>query len=963
MADTLKSFKLNVVAEAPEVAVSKAGHSRRDFLQLVGSTSLIGLAAACRAPHDTVVPYINRPDDLVPGNPVHYATAWSLNGVGEGLLVTAYEGRPTKVEGNAKHPGSNGGTGIFEQASILGLYDPTRAKVIKNKGVGASKDKLLRALKAKAEASKADGGAKVRFLLEPSSSQLLASQLEQLKAQLPNATVRFYSPTASSAASDGAKVAFGGDKALVPQYELEKADVIVSLDDDFLAAQPGTLKLAKQFGERREPEGKLNRLYVAECRISVTGSIADHRFAMKSADVGLFARDLFNLVNGGAASSAFAKQAQAVAKDLQAHKGSSVVMAGERQPAAVHALAAAINSLLGNVGEGKPVAYTTSTRIDANVGPASLKALIEEINANKVETLVLNVFDPSFARYTDLPLADALKKVPTVVYLATHEDRTAEGVEWFVPMSHYLETWGDVRTADGVASLQQPLISPLYSSLSIEELISGFVDDAPRSSHDLLKGMVSKLDPGADHWARTLQAGFVTGTEKKPEEVALNVGAVTTAAAALQAAGSGLEVNFVTDYKLFDGRFGANPWLYETPDPISKLCWDNAIYLSAKTAKDLKLGIEQVVEITVKGKTVKGAVLVVPGHADDAVTLPLGYGQKMGPALGREDEDAIGFDAYALRTSDAAWFAAGELKPTSDRYPLAITQGHFSQEGRKLAMVFDVSEKKEKVEEELNQVRGKLPTLYGEFEYSGYKWAMGVDLGKCTGCSACVIACVAENNIPVVGKSNVRKGREMHWLRIDRYIEFDNKADEEAGRNPLILNQASMCQHCENAPCEYVCPANATMHNEEGLNEMIYNRCIGTRYCSNNCPYKQRRFNFFAYTNDRTETEKMAMNPDVTVRSRGVMEKCTYCVQRIERGRITSEIAGRTMKGDEVQSACSQACPTGAIHFGSLHDATAAVSKDHKDERRFDLLHSLGTRPRTAYLARITNRNPDLEKA
>jgi molybdopterin-containing oxidoreductase family iron-sulfur binding subunit len=1036
-------FKLPVLgaddSQAPSPSTSpydKPGFSRRDFLQLSGAASLTTLVA-CRPPHDTVKPYVTKPEDVIPGNPLHFTSAMSLDGIANGLVVTSFEGRPTKIEGNARHPmngdvedtEAGGPTGIFEQAAHIGLYDPSRAKVILNKRHGASREHFFAFLKQKGETWDNDGGAKLRLLLEPSSSPMLGQLLTNLKLRFPNAKVYFHSPSASDSAVDGAQVAFG--QPHVSRYDLKDADVIVSLDSDFLAATPDTLPLSRQFAERRDPAREMNRLYVAEARMSVTGSTADHRLPMKSGEVGLFARELLGAVakrvgnaslsglsSGNGVGSVTAKQIEAIASDLVRSKGKSAVLVGKEQPASVHAIGLALNELLDNLG--KTVEIAASPLLDPHIGSAPLKALIDEINSGAVETLICTTFDPLYAKPVDLDVAAAFGKVPSLIYSASHVDRTAELAEWFVPASHFLESWGAARSYDGTVSIQQPLISPLYNSLTIEEMLSALVPVTPGFNRPndaeawrKIRGLIVALDSHAlarsfwasearsegfdNWWARTLQQGFVEGTALAPAEVHVNVDEVATAAKQLPPVAA-FEVNIRTDYKVWDGRFAGNPLLQELPDPISKLTWDNAVYMSAATAKKLNVEREQVVEVTANGKTINGAVLVMPGHADDSVTLMLGYGQHFGEAnvgndevriaLGEKlrfegDDDAgIGFNAYLVRSMVAPWFMSGEVKGRSEYYPLAVTQGHFSQEDRKLVLAFDKEEFEKKngaeVKEVLDQVRGDLPTLYdrnatwttmrGNTNITGaaipdpvrgqgvtYQWAMGVDLSRCTGCSACVIACVSENNIPIVGKTHVRKGREMHWLRIDRYY-LDNAKSEQ---NPDVVSQPTMCQHCENAPCEYVCPVNATMHSEEGLNEMIYNRCVGTRYCSNNCPYKVRRFNFFNYTGDRSATEEMAMNPDVTVRSRGVMEKCTYCVQRIERSRIGAEIAGNELEYGDVRTACQQACPTHAISFGSL-TKPGRITEMHGSERRYDLLHGLGTRPRTAYLARATNRNPEL---
>lgn len=953
-------------SKTPEPALPAQGGdwSRRNFLQLMGGASVATLAAGCRPPHDTIKPYVTKPDDITPSLANHYATAISDDGIATGLLVTAYEGRPTKIEGNPRHPVTRGGTSGGHQAAILDLYDPTRAKVITHKGLGVSRETFLGSLHKRAEALKDKGGEGLSLLLEPSSSPLLAQTLAELQKAYPAAVVRFYSPMASSAESRATIAAFG--KALTAQAKLEHTEIVLSLDSDFLDADnvADGLRNSNDFGKRRDDDERLFRVYVAEADFSPTGSIADHRFPMKKGEVAPFGRAVLAAVArlagaeaqaalveaaAGATTSVDAKIVEAVAKDLWAHRGKSVVLAGASQPEGTHQVAIALNSLLQSVGA--TLEYRASPLLDSKIGRESLAATVADIEAGKVQCLIVGAYDPVATRPGDLDVAAAFALVPTLVQIGNHVDATAKFAEWFAPLSHVLESWGDVRSSDGTISLVQPLIAPLYNSVTIEEVVSALVSEAPRSAHDLLRAswkMKSVGDADA-FWENALQTGFIEKSAFAAETVNLNAAACGAAIKAIAAAATGVELAFSVDRRIGDGRQSANPWLLELPDPVTKLTWDNAFHISPATAKGLGIDREHVIELAGTIKPLRGPVFVVPGHADDALTVHVGWGQRMD-----EDGDAkIGFDAYPASPKSGASFVGGiSITATKSRYALAVTQGHFSQEKRDLAIVADAAEE-EHLKERIHEKHAPIPTLYKQFDYQGYKWAMAVDLGKCTGCSACVVACVAENNVPVVGKDNVRRGREMHWLRIDRYYEGPDS-------NPVVVQQPSMCVHCENAPCEYVCPVNATVHNEEGLNEMVYNRCVGTRYCSNNCPYKARRFNFFAYNSDKSLTEQMAMNPEVTVRARGVMEKCTYCVQRIEKARITSEIEGRTIRDGEVQVACQQACATGAIVFGTLSDEHAHVTHLHHDHRRYDLLHSLGTRPRTAYLARVTHRNPEI---
>jgi molybdopterin-containing oxidoreductase family iron-sulfur binding subunit len=708
----------------------------------------------------------------------------------------------------------------------------------------------------------------------------------------------------------------------------------------------------------------MSRLYVAESQFSVTGSNADHRFRMKPSEVLGFARAVAGELAGkhgagglaavGGGETRFGKQAAVVAADLARNRGRSLVLAGEGQPAAVHALAHAMNAALGNAG--KTVSYGAPPFPDA-AGPAALRALADELAGGKVDTVVVTAHNPVYSAPADLDLGAALGKAKDVLYLAFRDDETAARASWVLAASHPFETWGDARAHDGTVSLVQPLIQPLFESTSEVEVLAAFVNQADVGAYRLLKDFwAGQVKGGGDferRWEGWLAKGVVEGTATPPLQVAADAGAV---AAAVKGAGApqagGLEASFVPDYKVLDGRFAENAWLQELPHPITKITWDNAAYLSPATAEKLGVKDGARVELRLGGRAVEAAVWTMPGHADDAVTLPLGYGRGRAGPVGSN----VGFDFGRLRTAAAPWSAPGlAVAPLRGTHAFAQTQEHFSMEGRDIALAFDGEGWKREGKEKVEELRGPSPTMQEpvDYQHEQYKWGMAIDLAKCIGCGACTTACQAENNIAVVGKEQVARSREMHWLRVDRY--FEGPPDD-----PKSVAQPVMCVHCEAAPCEYVCPVNATVHSDEGLNEMVYNRCVGTRYCSNNCPYKVRRFNYLDYLGEKSPTEKMAMNPDVTVRTRGVMEKCTYCVQRIERARIGSRVAGRKIQDGEFTTACAQACPANAIVFGNLNDPKSGVSKLHQDERRYDLLHDLGTRPRTAYLVRVRNPNPEL---
>jgi molybdopterin-containing oxidoreductase family iron-sulfur binding subunit len=948
------------------------GMERRTFIQLLGATlALSGLGACSRRPAEKILPYTRQPPDLTPGVPLHFATTLMLSGYGTGLLVTNWDGRPTKVEGNPLHPASLGAAGVFEQASLLQLYDPHRARVLKYRGVPkAWKTFLSQTQRRSQNLAQADKGARLRFLLEPTSSPTVNDLRLRILDRFPNARFYSYDPVGSESAYRGSKLAFGRSLEAIPDFE--KANVVLSLESDFLQGTGPALQQVRAFARRRDPGPNMNRLYAVESTLSVTGMMADHRLRLRSSEIAGFvaalaaqlARDqryaaLSNLFAVGAAEPAAPERKRwirSVAGDLAKNAGRSLVLVGPRQPAEVHAAAYAINAALGNIGG--PLRLVAPTVLDLESGPESLGRLANEMKNGAVDTLVITARNPAYTAPVDLSFGDLASSVPNAIYRGLYEDETSARCAWHIPAAHPFESWADARAQDGTQSLVQPMIAPLFNGITEIELLSAFLGEADKSAYQILKEFWQQKAGAVDFerkWEGWLADGIIAGTAAPLERVEVQWGSLSSALRASkqlsQPDPAALEVSFAADYKVHDGRFANNAWLQELPDPVTKLTWDNAALISPTTARDLELQTGDLVELEYRGSQVSAPVLVLPGHVDGAVTLPLGYGRDGSESVAR----GVGFNASLLRRSHAPWFDSGlKLKKSGGRYPLSITQAHWSMEGRDLAMEATLADfQRDKLG--LDHLRGTPESLYTPVDYQQqpFKWAMALDLNRCTGCSACVVACQSENNIPVVGKEQVGRSREMHWLRIDRY--FTGPLE-----NPTAITQPVACVHCEKAPCEYVCPVNATVHSDEGLNEMVYNRCIGTRYCSNNCPYKVRRFNFLHYTQNKTPTEKMAMNPDVTVRARGVMEKCSYCVQRIERARIQSRIEGRPLQDGELMTACQQACPAEAISFGSLHDTNSRVSELHRDARRYDLLQDLGTRPRTAYLARIKNPNPEL---
>ncbi len=998
--------------EFPRQAPSEwdEGVDRRDFLKLMAaSLAFAGLSGCGRTPEQYIVPYVKQPDGMTLGKPQFYATAMPFGADAIGLLVESHEGRPTKIEGNPDHPSSLGATNAFAQASVLNLYDPDRAQTVTKFGEIQTWSLFVESAQAITAAMKGSNGAGFRILTGIITSPTLAAQIQSLLTLFPKAKWHQWEPAVGDGTREGAKLAFGSYLNTV--YHVEKADVILSLDSDFLGSGPGHIRYAREFSRRRNlsepkpnpladqvfPETKMNRLYVVEPTPSVTGATADHRLPLRASEVELFARALAaKLGLGGSAvpPPGAEKWLDSVARDLAKNKGTSLVVAGEQQTAEVHALAHAINAALGNVGT--TLYYTEPVEVRPVNHLESLRELCNDIYDGKVETLLILGVNPVYTAPHDFDFASKIKfdekknrkPVKNTIYVGSHFDETAELCDWHVAESHYLETWGDARAFDGTMSVIQPLIAPLYHTHSAREVLAAFGDKPGLSDYDALRDRLKAANPSADFekfWRKTLNDGLVAGSAFAPVSAISKLGGIDLPAIKTTSAGD-IEFLFRPDPCVYDGRFANNGWLQELPKPVTKLTWDNAALVSPKTAERLQLAhsvawrggehgkvYSNVIDITLSNSKVTAAAWRLPGQADGVVVLPLGYGRKRAGYTGTNK----GFNAYAVRTSDALWatFApSSAIKKTGEDYPLACTQYHFNMEGRQILATGTLAEyhKNPNFANELAPLPPKDLSLYkgeAEFPYNRDKWAMAIDLNKCNGCNACVVACQSENNIPVVGKDQVMRGREMHWIRIDRYYEKlkptvgDASAYDDALDNPPTFFQPVPCQQCENAPCEQVCPVGATVHSAEGLNEMTYNRCVGTRYCSNNCPYKVRRFNFLRFQDWETPQLKLLRNPEVTVRSRGVMEKCTYCVQRINNARIESEKANAPIHDGAIVTACEQACPTQAIVFGNANDKNSRVAKLRAQQRNYSLLGELNARPRTTYLAAVRNPNSELESA
>ena len=953
--------------------------SRRDALKLMAaSAAMAGLTACTKLPAEKIFPYAAQPpEQFIPGKPLFYATAMPLGGVATGLLVESHMGRPTKVEGNPSHPASLGSSDAFAQASVLSLYDPDRSQAVYTRGRLSSWSAFLTDFEAVAAGMLASKGAGLRILTETVTSPTIASQLGALLARYPEARWHQYEPVSRDGAREGGRIAFGEFVNTV--YHFDRADVIVSLDSDFLSSGPGHVRYARDFaGRRRMPDEKStqNRLYVVESTPSPTGTMADHRLPLTSSQVEHFARVLAAAlgVGGTAAGLALppsipASWIPAIARDLRGHRGSSLVIAGDEQPPIVHAIAHAMNHALGNVGS--TVTYTAPLEANPVHQMESLRGLVGDIQGGQVKTLVVLGGNPVYDAPADLDFASNLLKVDLRVHLGSHYNETANLSHWHIPQTHFLEDWSDARAFDGTVTIMQPLIAPLYNGRSPHEMLAVLLGQPGQSSHEIVKDYWRTQNRSADFetfWQTSLHDGVVAGSALPGKSVALRANFQSASAAASPAPAGSLEINFRPDPCIFDGRFANNGWLQELPKPLTKLTWDNAALVGVATAQKLGLQSEDVVKLRYRGREVAAPVLILPGQADGVVTLHLGYGRDRAGRVG----SAIGVNANSLRTSESPWSGPGlEIRKTGQKYPLARTQHHsiisgdnqnpreeesdaaFHREIIRTATVEEYRQHPEFAKDRGEHGSHEL-SLYPAHHYDGNAWGMSIDLNSCTGCNACVVACKSENNAPVVGKQEVLAGREMDWIRIDTYFRGDLD-------NPEAHNQAVMCVHCENAPCEGVCPVGATVHSPEGLNEMIYNRCVGTRYCSNNCPYKVRRFNFRLYSDWTTPSLFGLRNPNVTVRSRGVMEKCTYCVQRINAAKITAEMENRDVHDGDIQTACQQVCPGGAIVFGNINDPASAVSKLKKQNRSYGLLTELNTRPRTSYLARLRNPNPEIK--
>jgi molybdopterin-containing oxidoreductase family iron-sulfur binding subunit len=952
-----EEFQEYLYREFPENAAEWSDHvSRRNFLKLMGaSLALAGLTACTRQPEERIIPYVRQPEEIIPGKPLFFASSFCLSGYAAGVLVESQMGRPTKIEGNPDHPASLGGTDVFTQASVLGLYDPDRSQAITYNGDISSWSKFSETVRI---LTGGQSGSSLRFLTDAISSPTIVDQFAQILQKFPGSKWYQFEPNSRDNLYEGARLALGQPVDTI--YRFENAEVVVSIDSDFLSCGPGHSRYVRDFTARRKvrsAQRTMNRLYSIETTPSNTGAKADHRIPIRTAEIMPLVSNLVSALGiPGAANGQSNREGSfiaAIVRDLQAHRGASIVIAGDHQPPEIHAMVHAINSNLGNIG--KTIFYIEPVVSNAANSLQSLRTLTEEMATGKVQTLLILGGNPVFTAPADFNFAAALLKVPLRIHLGLYESETSNLCHWHIPETHYLEEWGDARAYDGTASIVQPLIAPLYEgSKSKIEILATFTGNPEPSAYKIVREFWQKQNTSSDFeifWRKSVHDGLIANTAYQPKSMNASVQAAQSQTDQ-QNNKEAVEILFRIDPTIYDGQFANNGWLQELPKPLTKVTWENVVYVSPATAQKWDTDNGDIVEIEAAGKKIRGPVWMLAGQPDDCITLHVGYGRWKSGKVG----NGIGMNAYAIRSSANLWNAqATRVTKTGDHEDVACTQNHHVMEGRNVVRSGSLIEFLANPNFVHQDEEGPGESIYPDYQYKGYAWGMAIDQTACVGCNACVVACQSENNIPIVGKIEVLRGREMHWLRIDRYYQG-------TFNNPVTHFQPMLCQHCEHAPCELVCPVTATTHSSEGLNEMVYNRCVGTRYCSNNCPYKVRRFNFFLYSDMKSPTIKLLRNPDVTVRTRGVMEKCTYCVQRINYARIESEKQNRNIQDGDVVTACQQACPAEAITFGDINDPNSKVAKLKKEPTNYGVLEELNTTPRTTYLADLRNLNSEIKE-
>jgi MoCo/4Fe-4S cofactor protein with predicted Tat translocation signal len=946
-----EEFRRFLIAEFPAMAEIPNDVSRRNFLRLMGASMMLAGLSGCGEPPPDIVPYIKQPENVVPGVPRFYATAVTFEGYAQPILGETHMGRPTKLEGNPQHPASLGATDAFTQAAVLQLYDPDRSQSPTYMGRPTGWDQVEAAIVRLRDTLARDNSGGIRLLTGDITSPTLLRQIEEFTSGLPDARWHVFEPIGRGRRLDATRHAFG--RPLDVHARFDQAACVVSLDDDFLGPGPRQVFNAQSWSQRRRGarsgDGE-SRLHVAESTPSLTGAVATTRISAGAAGVGqiafALARELGIDVPAPPAESIAAHRAwiAAAAKDLRAFAGRALVTVGAHQAPDVQALGFLINERLGNVG--KTVVFAETVAPLPPDGERSLQILVDDMAAGRVQTLVILGCNPVYAAPRELDFAKALQSVPLRIHAELYYDETAALSHWHLPLAHELESWSDARAVEGTATILQPLLRPLYDVRSPHEVLALLSGDLAPSGLRAVQDTWRKtwaVDGGAfdARWRKAVHDGVIPDTAVQPIEVSVRTSGLAPPA---PPEGNSVEVVLRPDPTIWDGRFANVGWLQELAKPLTKATWDNVVAVSSAFARELGVATGDHVEIGSGSSTVSGPAWILPGQPERTITVFLGYGRSRAGRVG----DGHGYDAYPLSTvASPLLVASAEVRRGTGRTEIATTQYHSTMDGFDFVRVIPRDQADRPIESDESP-----PTLYSGWNYGNPSWGMVIDLDACIGCNACILACQAENNVPVVGKEQVAMGREMQWLRVDRYYEGPEQA-------PSTHFQPVPCMHCEQAPCEMGCPVAATVHGSDGINQMVYNRCIGTRTCSSYCPYKVRRFNWYDYTGDTPASTQAQFNPDVTVRARGVMEKCTYCVQRVSAARITAKKEQRDIRDGEVVTACQAVCPTQAIVFGNIKDPDSAVSKARKSPRHYTLLKELNTWPRTTYLAEIEDAKPE----
>ena len=929
--------------------------ARREFVKLMGaSLALMGVSGCHRPPQQKIVPYLEQPELIVSGCPLFFATAMPFNRSATGILVESNEGRPTKIEGNSNHPLSLGATSIFEQAAILTLYDPDRSKTILHNGQIETWENLTSAWLTEKGRQLSQGGRTLRFLIDSTTSPTLTWQIGQLQKRYPAAKWYQWDPISHEAITEAYGSIFG--KPVQPVFELSGADVIVAFDSDFLFDSPFRLAYTRAFTGRRNYQrtdfSNPNHLYMAEPSPTITGSMADRRLPIAGSCIIQLVQAIANKLGVGKSKVELDQPEARVWLDesvaqLQSSRERSLLVAGFRQPAPVHQWVHAINVALGNVG--KTVSFREIPEPTLPLPSRGIGDLTRELASGEVETLVIIGGNPVFDAPVNLEFEKNLARAKFSLHLSLYEDETSARCHWHVPENHFLESWSDVIASDGSSSIIQPLIAPLYSGYSRHQLLALFLDQVAANDHDIVRDYWNSngnWDDFEKQWRQALSDGVLPANSAPTIS---NVSAGNSPEPISQEAAEigAIELSFHPDPTLWDGRFANNGWLQELPKPFTRLTWDNPALVSPALAQELQLNSGDIIEIRTETGTLDIPIWILPGQAKRTISLYLGGGRTRAGHVG----DGAGFNSYRVRNSQSLWLVPRvAVRKTGAYHQLVSTQFHHGMQGRDpvRTRTWEEFTLQEVPKSEIAEKPEPDETLYNfsEMLTAEHQWGMVINLNTCIGCNACVVACQSENNIPVVGRDQVWHGREMHWIRIDHYYEGEPDS-------PKFYHQPVPCMHCETAPCELVCPVEATLHSAEGLNQQVYNRCIGTRYCSNNCPYKVRRFNFLQFADTKTPSVQLGWNPQVTVRSRGVMEKCSYCVQRIRAVEIDAEKANRQIKDGEIVPACAQVCPADAITFGDIMLKGSVVAELKSNPLNYGLLEELNTRPRTTYLAKV----------